>query len=265
MNSADRKRAQRPSSRSNVRPTFSEEGGVRYLHFGTEWIQGGMRVARPNDLALEYTRQMMAWLLFLDPPERIVQLGLGAASLTKFCLASCPASQVCAVEINPLVIEAAHQMFRLPREHPRLELVCEDAALWTADPRQRGTAGILQVDLYDAEAAGPVCGSPAFYAACARVLADPGICVLNLFGRHASFPVHREWLSEAFGGRILVLPEIEEGNRIVLAFKGPPIERDWEAAFLTAQIVENRYRLPARRWVKGLRSVNFPTQDRLAV
>ncbi|MEP7062594.1 MAG: spermidine synthase, partial [Betaproteobacteria bacterium] len=25
----------------------SEEDGVRYLHFGTHWIQGAMRIARP--------------------------------------------------------------------------------------------------------------------------------------------------------------------------------------------------------------------------
>jgi len=39
--------------------TLSEEDGVRYLHFGTEWIQGGMRIARPWQLELEYQRQML--------------------------------------------------------------------------------------------------------------------------------------------------------------------------------------------------------------
>src|SRR5215475_8000192 len=64
--------------------TFSEEGGVRYLHFGTEWVQGAMRLRKPDHIELEYAQQMMAWLLFLETPQRIVQLGLGAASLTKF-------------------------------------------------------------------------------------------------------------------------------------------------------------------------------------
>ena len=65
--------------------TLSEEDGVRYLHFGTEWIQGGMRIARPWQLELEYQRQMMALALFVPRPARILQLGLGAAALTKFC------------------------------------------------------------------------------------------------------------------------------------------------------------------------------------
>ncbi len=49
-----------------------------------------MRVARPFALELEYQRQMMAVGLFLPEPRRIVQLGLGAAALTKFCWREVP-------------------------------------------------------------------------------------------------------------------------------------------------------------------------------
>ena len=35
---------------------ISEEAGVRYLHFGSSWIQGAMRIARPFALELDYTR-----------------------------------------------------------------------------------------------------------------------------------------------------------------------------------------------------------------
>lgn len=44
--------------------TFSESGGIRYLHFGTELIQGAMRIRDPNAIYLEYNQQMMAWLFF---------------------------------------------------------------------------------------------------------------------------------------------------------------------------------------------------------
>jgi len=49
--------------------TFSEEGGVRYLHFGTEWVQGAMRLRKPDHIELEYAQQMMAWLLFIQTPK----------------------------------------------------------------------------------------------------------------------------------------------------------------------------------------------------
>ena len=60
-----------------------EDSGVRTLHFGSEWIQGAMRIARPWNLELEYTREMMASLLLLqEAPRKVLLIGLGSASLT---------------------------------------------------------------------------------------------------------------------------------------------------------------------------------------
>lgn len=53
---------------SNNSIEVSEQGGVRYLHFSVEWIQGAMRIARPNALELAYTREMMAGLLLREAP-----------------------------------------------------------------------------------------------------------------------------------------------------------------------------------------------------
>ena len=39
---------------------ISEEAGVRYLHFGSDWVQGAMRIRKPDALELAYTREMMA-------------------------------------------------------------------------------------------------------------------------------------------------------------------------------------------------------------
>ena len=66
---------------------ISEEAGVRFLHFGSEWIQGAMRVRKPDALELEYTREMLACLLWRDWslwPREVLLIGLGAGSLVKF-------------------------------------------------------------------------------------------------------------------------------------------------------------------------------------
>src|SRR5690606_849156 len=109
-------------TRAADEPTLSEEGGIRYLHFGTAWVQGAMRVERPAELVLEYTRQMMAWLLFLEPPREacIGQLGLGAGSLTRFCLKH-TASPLAVAEWNPQVTMVCHMYFKLPAS-PRLSI-----------------------------------------------------------------------------------------------------------------------------------------------
>jgi spermidine synthase len=108
------------------------------------------------------------------------------------------------------------------------------------------------VDLYDAQARGPVRDSVRFYRDCRRVLGETGVLAVNLFGEHESFPRNIDNLSEAFGGRLAMLPEIDAGNRIVLGFSGPPIDIPVEALLDRAAIVEGAYGLPARRWARAL-------------
>lgn len=99
--SIEKEASQRKSRKSVVTPVnISEDDGIRYLHFGTHWIQGAMRIKKPDRIELEYVQQMMAWMLFIPQPQHVVQLGLGTAALTKFCYRNLPDAQVTAVEIE---------------------------------------------------------------------------------------------------------------------------------------------------------------------
>ena len=88
---------------------FSDDGPLRHLHLGTEWIQGTMVIDEPTALYHEYIQRMMAWLLFVEPdsvPQRhAMQLGLGAASLTKFSH-KVLRMKTTAIELNPQVLVA---------------------------------------------------------------------------------------------------------------------------------------------------------------
>ncbi|MFN4996006.1 MAG: spermidine synthase, partial [Burkholderiales bacterium] len=57
----------KPTSKARELPevNFSEDGESRYLHLGTPWIQGSMKIKEPFDLDLEYIQRMMVGLLFL--------------------------------------------------------------------------------------------------------------------------------------------------------------------------------------------------------
>src|SRR3989442_2535392 len=60
---------------SRRRPAIavSDARGVRTLHVGGEAIQSAMRIAEPEALALDYTRCMMAFLLFHSAPRQALQ------------------------------------------------------------------------------------------------------------------------------------------------------------------------------------------------
>nr|WP_255675961.1 spermidine synthase [Pusillimonas sp. MFBS29] len=233
---------------------MSELDGIRYLHFGTEWVQGAMRVRKPAELVLAYTAQMMAWLMFLEPAksDQIGIMGLGAGSLLRYTLKYTPASVV-TVEWNPAVTAICRAYFRLP-ETRRSRIDHQDAALWVQDSRNFNRYMALMVDLYDADAMGPVRDSLEFYQGCHRALADTGVMTVNLFGDHASFGPNLQNIREAFDGRVLELPEMDAGNRIVLAFKGPVLDVSARQFLLRADELQSGYDLPARRWAKELLS-----------
>lgn len=234
-------------------PSLSESDGIRYLHFSTKWVQGAMRVAKPADLVLTYTAQMMAWLLFLAPrqDDTVAVLGLGAGSLTRFCLKHMP-GEVVTVEWNPRVTAICQMYFRLPGLD-RAPVVHADAAKWVADPAQVGRARAMMVDLYDAHARGPVRDSVPFYRDCRRVLTEQaGVLTVNLFGNHESFPRNIDNLHQAFDERVVLLPEIDEGNRIAIAFTGPRLALTVEMLLSRAEIVQACYGVPALRWARSL-------------
>lgn len=233
--------------------TLSEADGIRYLHFGTEWIQGAMRIARPHDLVLTYTQQMMAWLLFHEPDEQeeIAILGLGAAALLRFCMKHTK-SPLHTVEINPRVTAMCRSFFRLP-ENTRSQIYHEDAEKWVKQAEHIARYKVLMVDLYDAAAQGPVCSSEEFYRGCYQCLDEEGLMTVNLFGAHHSYDENIDHIARAFNGNVLVLPEIDEGNIVVIAFKGDYLARTTTGMLMDrAQVVQDQYKLPARRWAKAI-------------
>jgi len=242
-----------PRARDVVGPvTLSESDGVRYLHLGTEWVQGAMRLAHPFDLELEYQQQMMAPLLFAPRPQRVLQLGLGAAALTKFCYRHLHSSRIVAVDINPMVIRVAHKWFALPQNDERMQVLQADAATFVR--RVPYSADCLQVDLYDAQARGPVCDDVDFYRSCRAVLYEGGVGAFNLFGR--SLAPSLVAINAAFGPRWLRLPRTAEGNCVVLTFVGEPVSWEADALLRRAKTLERRFGWPAPAWLGGLRGAS---------
>jgi len=243
--------SRRPARKPKFAPvTLSEQDGVRYLHFGTEWVQGAMRIRKPDWPELEYAQQMMAWMLFIEEPQSIAQLGLGAATLTKFCYRQFPESTVTAVELNESVITICASMFKLPPVDERLSVLEMDAMDFVLDPANHGAFDVLQCDLYDATARGPVLDTPEFYQACKACLADGGIMTVNLFGDHPSFAKNIKAMKFAFE-HVICLPEVHEGNVVALCFRDRPVLDKEALAARAAQIVAET-KLPAKSWVKGI-------------
>jgi spermidine synthase len=232
----------------------SERNGVRYLHFGSELVQGAMRIARPWSLELEYTREMLLPLILPHPagwPRRVLQVGLGAASFTRFFHRHRPASRLTVVEIDPAVVAAARQFFKLPEPSPRLAIEIADAHDFLAGTRQR--YDLILLDGFDAEGRSGMMESLPFYLNCRGRLAAGGLLAANLLTRWRSTEAVARRLGEAFEGRVRVLPACGAGNTVALAAAGGELRLDPQAL-----------RAPARRLARETGLDLAPTLDRLA-
>ncbi len=232
--------------------TISEDKGVRFLHLGTEWVQGAMRLSKPDAIELEYVQQMMMWMLFNQSPRHIVQFGLGTATLTKFCYRRFPEAQVTAVELNPAVIAICEEKFALPPNDARLNVLNMDALDFVTGRAPRGDIDILQVDLYDAEARGPVLDTQEFYQACADCLTPDGMMTCNLFGDYPNYGKNLDAMQLAFDA-VVWLPEVHDANVIVLAFKHSP-QIDFSVLYERAAAIRRQTGMPAKSWVDGLKA-----------
>ena len=240
--------------------TLSEFDGVRYLHLGSMWVQGAMRISKPQRVELDYVQRMLASLLWVPSDElgrgHAVQLGLGAGAITRFMSQQLGMANT-VVEINPQVIAANVGWFHLP---PQTEVVRGDAAHWLAQASPASVA-MLHVDLYDHEAAAPVLDSQPFYEACRAVLQPGGVMSVNLFGRDASFSASIARIAAVFGAdQVWSLRPTREGNTVVVAGRSVVVPARSELS-ARAVHVETRflaYGLRARTWLRMVRPYSAP-------
>ncbi len=233
---------------------ISEDSTSRYLHLDSEWIQGAMRLKDPLALDLEYIQRMMAWMLFVEPDTvadlHAMQLGLGAASLTKFTHKKLGMLTSC-MELNPAVYTACRQWFRLSDNSASLNVMLADAAQAIRAPEWQGAIDALQVDLYDQEAAAPVLDDVDFYRDCRSLLTPQGCMTVNLFGRSSSFEQSVAKIAAAFGAdAVWAFAPTREGNTVVLAQRTPT--RPPHAVLAgRADVIQRRWGLPAQKWLKS--------------
>jgi spermidine synthase len=232
----------------------SEKYGVRSLHIGSDTVQSAMRIAKPNELELSYTRSMMGFMLFNARPQRVLMIGLGGGSLAKFIYHRLPQASTRVIEISPQVVAIARQYFHVPRDDERLSVIVGDGA------EHVGHGGdepdLIIVDGYDAESHVEALSSRAFYEACRKRLGARGILVVNLWGGDREFNETLKRIEAAFPGGTVCLPAEKPGNVAVFAFRDHPGNPRWEDLEQSGRILQQAYGLEFPRFVESLRKMN---------
>ncbi|HEX2827191.1 MAG TPA: polyamine aminopropyltransferase [Burkholderiales bacterium] len=232
----------------------SERHGVRSLHIGSDTIQSSMRIARPNDLELSYTRSMMSFLLFVPAPRRVLMIGLGGGSLAKFVYHRLPEARVDAIEVNPRVVAIARRSFNVPPDDERLQVIVGDGAEHVR--REDVRADAILVDGYEADRHVEEVATAAFYAACRERLTPGGVMAVNLWGGDKLFYTLSRRIEDAFPGGTLCLPAERPGNVVVFGFERKPGPLAWSALEARARELESLHALEFSRFVQSLKKMN---------
>src|SRR5258706_14981103 len=208
------------SMRKVKRPDLvvSEERGVRHLHVGGEAIQSAMRLEDPFALELDYTRCMMAFLLFPAAPRRALMVGLGGGSLAKFFHRRLAGLRTHVVENDERVIATARALFHVPADDTRLRIEHGDGVEALAPE----CCDLLVVDGFEDESTPSAMVSQAFFDAAWWALQEPGVLVMNFMDDDRDFDRRWQRIERAFDGAVLAFQSLRDPNIVVIGLKGSP-------------------------------------------
>lgn len=248
------RRRVRPSQDHLPEVDISEEGNIRSLHLGSPTVQSSMNLDDPAELVLSYSRSMMAWLLFMDPPEHITQIGLGGGSFTRWIDLYLSNTQSVAVEINPQVIAVARAFFELPFEGERFNIVEGDGAEYIKICRS--STNVIMVDGFDGEQIVDDLVSEDFFEHCKTALTDNGIFITNWWSGDKRYQTFVERLLSVFGGLVLEVPAASHGNTAVMAFKDAPALLKFNDLEKRAETLSAQYHLDFKQMLSVIKNSN---------
>ncbi|MCB5196925.1 fused MFS/spermidine synthase [Deefgea salmonis] len=238
----------------------SEEGGVRKLHFGSDDTQSAMKINAPNELLLAYSRCVFGSLLFLEPPQKMLLIGLGGGSIAKWVHEYLPTTHLTCVELFQQVVNVARSMFFLPPDDARLEVITGDGAAHVYNMADE-SVDMIMMDAYSATGIAAPLASTDFFTACKHKLTDNGVLAVNLWSIDRRFEQYCAQLSEVFEGRLICLPARQKGNVIAFAFMRGQNNPQWERLADKAKKLEAEYGLEFNEFVSDLARMN-PHNDR---
>jgi spermidine synthase len=236
-----------------------DEGARRVMRFGSPSAsdQSAIEPGNLRAVPVEYVRYALLGLAHHGRPRRVLMVGLGGGTFTTLVHRALPDTMIDAIEIDPVVVDAARAHFGL-REDERYRVHVADAVDWIG----RGQSGLdtydfVLLDAYAGEGIPPALGTPAFFRAVAGRLAPGGVVAINI----AEMQAEGRAVARAFAAVLRPFECLQtpvDGNVLLFASDGAhPVDAeamarwvaDWDARGVTdfslASLAEHRTRAPA--------------------
>ena len=162
-----------------------QNGEHRELWFkgnGEYYLQSRVDMRGQNPLALVYSRMMMASLLFLPEPRRMLMVGLGGAAVSN-CLAQWfPNLKIDIVEVDGKIIDVSKKYFSL-RESSHCRVFEGDGRVFIQKRRGQEPYDWIILDAFKSGSIPYHLKTCEFYNEIYAVLSSGGVVGSNLYGK----------------------------------------------------------------------------------
>lgn len=239
-----------------------DSGDKRSLYFGGDSLQSAMYLSAPHQLALSYTRFMMAPLLLEDAPQRILLVGIGAGSMLRFFHHHFPGAHIDGIDKSQEVIDLAAEYFHLPAAE-NLRIHCGSGFDFLEQRTDEYDYDLILIDAFDSFGMAEEIYNRDFFELCLHHLSITGTVSFNLWSGDRILMEHiADEIAYHFES-ILELPVPNRGNVVFLAGRGDILSPFVEPDPALLNELQDRFELNFREMVKVGRKFNLGFFQRL--
>jgi len=228
---------------------------LRWLEFGDGAIQSVIDLQRPERLPSAVARAMLAGLLFVSAPRRMLILGGGGGALPRYLHHRAPRCEGTVVERSAAVARLARRFFAFPGEGSKWRLLEADARDFVRVTRER--YDMVMMDIAEGLDSPGWLAKGDFLHHCRERLDAQGVLVINLIVDDAAgFALTLSRIREGFGRRTLCLSVPGHRNVVVFAFNAPPRYREPGPLRQRIPTLKHRWGLEFDEFLQRMRAEN---------
>ncbi len=244
-------------SRYNEILVTEDEQGLRTLWFEKGGArQSVVKVGDPDHIELPYARAMPVGLALVQPPKRVLIVGLGGGTIPGFLHKHYPKTVIDAVDIDPDVVDVAKRYFGF-REDATMRAHVADGRRFIEQRRNR--YDLIFLDAFGSENIPYHLATREFLQAVRQALTPQGVAVGNIWSR-SSNPLYDSMVrtyQDVFD-QLYMLDVRASGNKILLAVprqgtvqrddlsrRASTVSKQQQFPFDMGQLVQYGFRHPA--------------------
>ena len=218
-------------------------------------VQSAIVKSAPQRLVMQNLQYLMGILLFIEAPQKILLLGVGAGSLLHFLRFHFPDSHITGIDLDEGLLQFAQREMHLPAADERLDYVIDDARAFVENSNTH--YDLIAVDIFDGSQTPAWVLSLDFTRALQRSLSSKGAVAYNLLiNSERGFEQFYGQLRRVFNRQTLCLEAQQYANILLYGLNFNAAEKSMEELLHAALQAENRFQLPFHQMLSVIFNIN---------